>query len=1165
MFKKFSRAFTLIELLVVIAIIGLLATLSVLALQNARINSRDAKRLADVKQLRSALELYYNDAGHYPTADEFNSGKIEYYTPGVGTSTYMMQIPSAPTPADGSCSNAENTYTYLPDANGSTYVLNFCIAKNNGDLPAGKIIAHPGGLSWSGQGSGNTGGGSTATTFEVTIGGAGSQSASSIQTTSDGGYIIAGGTTDNGDDMYVAKLTSSSSLDSSFGTSGVVTVGDSGSQSASSIQTISGGYIVAGYTDANGDDVYVAKLNTDGSLNTGFGASGVVTFGGSGSQYANSILTTSDGGYIVAGSADANGGDMYIAKLTSTGSLDSGFGTGGVVTIGDSGSQDASSIQVTSDGGYIVAGSTDANGGDMYIAKLTSTGSLDSGFGTGGVVTIGDGEIQSAQSILTTSGGGYIVAGNYKDVNGSDIYIVKLNADGSLNTGFGTGGGVTFGGSGSQSVSSIQATSDGGYIVAGKTTDNGGDMYIAKLTYTGSLDSGFGTGGVATFGDSGSQNAVSVQTTSDGGYIVVGYTDANGGDAYIVKINSTGGLSAPVVKSWSTVGNANIHGDYNGSAWLASAISDDGAKIVAIDFYGYTYTSTDSGATWTRRVVRSGTDPINLGWAASSADGTKLAAASSVGYIYTSTDSGATWTERTGSGSRTWSSITSSADGTKLAAAVRQNNTAGYIYTSTDSGATWTERTSAGLRVWAAIDSSSDGTKLVASVGGGSGSSGYIYTSTDSGATWTEQTNANSRQWGGVASSADGTKLVGVVWGGYIYTSTDSGATWTERTSAGWKNFMTVTSSADGTKLATFDPNTGNVYVSSDSGVNWAAAPAEARAGYLNSINFSADGTKLVLGGGHIYISSNMGGTWTEKSIPLERNWTSIVSSGDGNKLVATDGEHVFMSTDAGATWNQKNAPGAGTLYSITASSDCTKLALVDAAGGYVYTSSDSGDTWTAKTNSGTRDWWAITSSADGTKLAAVPQFGYVYTSSDSGATWTERTGPGDNQRAGIASSAGGDKLITADWTGNAGYIYTSADSGATWTQRTSAGARYWNSVTSSNDGTRLAAVVQAGNLYTSSDSGATWVERVVSATTNYWTSITSSADGKSLSLTASNGYYLNSYIYTSDDFGVTWKEHVAAGNRAWMASAFSSDGKKLTAVAGPSFVDGNGNIFLYR
>ena len=62
-----NKGFTLIELLVVIAIIGILATLAIVSLTTARSSSRDAKRLADLKQLQTALEVYYNDYGSYPT------------------------------------------------------------------------------------------------------------------------------------------------------------------------------------------------------------------------------------------------------------------------------------------------------------------------------------------------------------------------------------------------------------------------------------------------------------------------------------------------------------------------------------------------------------------------------------------------------------------------------------------------------------------------------------------------------------------------------------------------------------------------------------------------------------------------------------------------------------------------------------------------------------------------------------------------------------------------------------------------------------------------------------------------------------------------------------------------------------------------------------------
>lgn len=126
MFKK-NKAFTLIELLVVIAIIGILSTLAVVALQSSRADSRDAKRLADVRQIQKALEMYFLENGSYPS--DISSGIAS------GTTIYMAQIPVAPTPADGNCPSYNNTYTYV--ASSSSYTLDFCLGSKTGEFDAG--------------------------------------------------------------------------------------------------------------------------------------------------------------------------------------------------------------------------------------------------------------------------------------------------------------------------------------------------------------------------------------------------------------------------------------------------------------------------------------------------------------------------------------------------------------------------------------------------------------------------------------------------------------------------------------------------------------------------------------------------------------------------------------------------------------------------------------------------------------------------------------------------------------------------------------------------------------------------------------------------------------------------------------------------------------------
>lgn len=162
------KGFTLIELLVVIAILGILSTLAVVSLQNARSKARDARRVADIKQIQTALELYYNDNNHYPhepteidlgtanTALSENNG----FAAGAGTNpgtVYMTSVPAAPVPADGSCSATQNGYSYTSYTSSagtptsadesSSYAITYCLGADTGGVAAGVHSATPGGIS----------------------------------------------------------------------------------------------------------------------------------------------------------------------------------------------------------------------------------------------------------------------------------------------------------------------------------------------------------------------------------------------------------------------------------------------------------------------------------------------------------------------------------------------------------------------------------------------------------------------------------------------------------------------------------------------------------------------------------------------------------------------------------------------------------------------------------------------------------------------------------------------------------------------------------------------------------------------------------------------------------------------------------------------------------
>lgn len=128
--------FTLIELLVVIAIIGLLASIVLVGLNNARTKSKDARRAADMKQMATALTLYYNEYAGYPAA----SGTA----PAGLTPNFVGSLPSDPTPAGTGCASG---YTYTTSGTGYTspsggtvypdFAYVFCLGAATGGYAAG--------------------------------------------------------------------------------------------------------------------------------------------------------------------------------------------------------------------------------------------------------------------------------------------------------------------------------------------------------------------------------------------------------------------------------------------------------------------------------------------------------------------------------------------------------------------------------------------------------------------------------------------------------------------------------------------------------------------------------------------------------------------------------------------------------------------------------------------------------------------------------------------------------------------------------------------------------------------------------------------------------------------------------------------------------------------
>jgi hypothetical protein len=304
------------------------------------------------------------------------------------------------------------------------------------------------------------------------------------------------------------------------------TYGGGFSESGSSVeQTSDGGYIIAGYKEYVADyDVYLIK--TDASGDTVW----TRTYGGTSPEFGNSVEQTSDGGYIIAGSTGSFGAGDFDAYLVKT---DASGDTVWTRAYGGTGQDHGVSVQQTTDGGYIIAGHTESFGAGDFDAYLIKT---DAGGDTVWTRTYGGTGCEYGNSVEQTSDGGYIIAGDTDSFGAGswDVYLTKTDASGD------TVWTRTYGGTGEDRGYSVQQTSDGGYIVAGETTSFGADSIDVCLMKT---DACGDTVWTRTYGGASAEGGHSVEQTSDGGYIIAGYTfsfGAGNADVYLIRADASG-------------------------------------------------------------------------------------------------------------------------------------------------------------------------------------------------------------------------------------------------------------------------------------------------------------------------------------------------------------------------------------------------------------------------------------------------------------------------------------------------------------------------------------------------------------------------------------------------------------------------------------------------
>ncbi|HWQ19426.1 MAG TPA: hypothetical protein VN455_06570, partial [Methanotrichaceae archaeon] len=313
-----------------------------------------------------------------------------------------------------------------------------------------------------------------------------------VKQTADGGYIIAGYTKSSSSDSYDALLIKT---DSDGAMQWNKTYGEawSGNEYGYSVaQASDGGYVLIGGTTSPGtganagtSDALLIKTDSDGNMlwNRTVGTQD------SESEVAYSAEQTRDGGYILAGTRSSpdksRGSDILLAKLSSEGAEEWNS------TIGSdlAGEERASSVQQTKDGGYVLAGWTNSSGTGTFDALVVKTDAMGK---TEWNKSIGASDMgnEAAYSLQQTSDGGYIIAGSKNATTpgeGEDILAIKLDANGNESWT------KTFGSDwkGEEKASSIIQSEDGGYILAGWTTsigDSSSDVLLAKLDGQGNAE-----------------------------------------------------------------------------------------------------------------------------------------------------------------------------------------------------------------------------------------------------------------------------------------------------------------------------------------------------------------------------------------------------------------------------------------------------------------------------------------------------------------------------------------------------------------------------------------------------------------------------------------------------------------------------------------------------
>ena len=386
-------------------------------------------------------------------------------------------------------------------------------------------------------------------------------------------------------------------LDPSFGTGGqVITPILSGYDGAGALVLQPDGKLVAaGHAfNANNNTLALVRYNADGSLDGNFGTGGKVTTA-IGTASGGAALVLQPNGKLVAAGYTFTGSRTQFAlvRYLATGSLDTSFGTGGKVATPISSIDDeVSALVLQPDGKLVAAGYTDKGSNITFaLVRYDADGSLDTSFGTGGKVTTPIGSIDDeAFALVLQPDGKLVVAGYTSSASNTAFALVRYNADGSLDTSFGAGGKVSTSiGSIDDEAIALVLQPDGKLVAAGYASSASNTAFaLVRYNADGSLDTSFGTGGkVTTPIESIGNQVFALVLQPDGKLVAAGYAnDGSNQDFALVRYSPDGNLDGSFGAGGKVITPVSgTFGEVN-----ALVLQPDGKLVAA----GYSYNGSDT-------------------------------------------------------------------------------------------------------------------------------------------------------------------------------------------------------------------------------------------------------------------------------------------------------------------------------------------------------------------------------------------------------------------------------------------------------------------------------------------------------------------------------------------------------------------------------------------